>query len=261
MNNAATATARTASPVRKLTYSALFLALAMVLPFLTGQIPEIGSMLCPMHIPALLCGFMCGWPWGLAVGFISPLLRSMSGMPPIWIAIPMAFEMATYGAIAGLLYRKLPKTGWRIYASLISAMVAGRLVWGLVKFLLAGLQGTEFSLALFLSGAVTTAIPGIILQLILIPILVVVMERTNMALDVRALDKNRKGLGRKRPSPFLYSSALLSSFGALVSIKNAPSGAVMTMPSTATDSTMLPQGSPAASGTEPMAACTVALGR
>ena len=64
MNNAATATARTASPVRKLTYSALFLALAMVLPFLTGQIPEIGSMLCPMHIPALLCGFMCGWPWG-----------------------------------------------------------------------------------------------------------------------------------------------------------------------------------------------------
>ena len=184
MNNAATATARTASPVRKLTYSALFLALAMVLPFLTGQIPEIGSMLCPMHIPALLCGFMCGWPWGLAVGFISPLLRSMSGMPPIWIAIPMAFEMATYGAIAGLLYRKLPKTGWRIYASLISAMVAGRLVWGLVKFLLAGLQGTEFSLALFLSGAVTTAIPGIILQLILIPILVVVMKRINMALDV-----------------------------------------------------------------------------
>ncbi len=137
MNNAATATARTASPVRKLTYSALFLALAMVLPFLTGQIPET-----------------------------------------------MAFEMATYGAIAGLLYRKLPKTGWRIYASLISAMVSGRLVWGLVKFLLAGLQGTEFSLALFLSGAVTTAIPGIILQLILIPILVVVMERTNMALDV-----------------------------------------------------------------------------
>ena len=185
MNNAATATARTASPVRKLTYSALYLALAMVLPFLTGQIPEIGSMLCPMHIPALLCGFMCGWPWGLAVGFIwHPGTTAFQHAVSIWIAIPMAFEMATYGAIAGLLYRKLPKTGWRIYASLISAMVAGRLVWGLVKFLLAGLQGTEFSLALFLSGAVTTAIPGIILQLILIPILVVVMERTNMALDV-----------------------------------------------------------------------------
>ena len=110
----------------------------------------------------------------------------------VWLAVgtrsrlylPAAALDVRHAAIAGLLYRRLPKTGWRIYASLISAMVAGRLVWGLVKFLLAGLQGTEFSLALFLSGAVTTAIPGIILQLILIPILVVVMERTNMALDV-----------------------------------------------------------------------------
>ena len=180
-----TNTQATALRIRKPTFTALYLAIALVLPFLTGQIPEVGTMLCPMHIPALLCGFMCGWPWGLAVGFISPLLPSMLfGMPPVWVAIAMAFERATYGAIAGLLYRRLPKTGWRIYASLISAMVAGRLVWGLVKFLLAGLQGTEFSLALFLSGAVTTAIPGIILQLILIPIPVVVMERTNMALDV-----------------------------------------------------------------------------
>lgn len=98
---------RNSSAVRTLTYSALCLALAMVLPFLTGQVPKIGSMLCPMHIPALLCGFLCGWPWGLAVGFLSPLLRSMFGMPPIWVAIPMAFEMATYGAVSGWLYRKL----------------------------------------------------------------------------------------------------------------------------------------------------------
>ena len=133
-----------------------------------------------LFIPTAFCSYN-----GEALDAKPPLLRSMIfGMPPVWVAIAMAFEMATYGAIAGLLYRKLPKTGWRIYASLISAMVAGRLVWGLVKFLLAGLQGTEFSLALFLSGAVTTAIPGIILQLILIPILVVVMERTNMARDV-----------------------------------------------------------------------------
>ena len=167
--------------IRRLTYAALYLAIALVLPFLTGQIPEIGSMLCPMHIPALLCGFLCGWPWGLAVGFLSPLLRSLLfGMPPVWVAIAMAFEMATYGAVSGWLYRKLGKSPARIYGSLIAAMVAGRLVWGLVKFLLAGLQGTEFNLSIFLSGAITTAIPGIILQLILIPVLVVVMERTNM---------------------------------------------------------------------------------
>ena len=111
MNNAVTST-RNSSAVRKLTYSALYLALAMVLPFLTGQVPKIGSMLCPMHIPALLCGFMCGWPWGLAVGFLSPLLRSaIFGMPPVWVSVAMAFEMATYGAVSGWLYRKLRGRG------------------------------------------------------------------------------------------------------------------------------------------------------
>ena len=58
--------------------AALFLALTYILPFMTGQIPEIGSMLCPLHIPVLLCGFICGWPWGLAVGFIAPLFRSVT---------------------------------------------------------------------------------------------------------------------------------------------------------------------------------------
>jgi len=83
--------ARSSVQIRKLTYSALYLAIALVLPFLTGQIPEIGSMLCPMHIPALLCGFVCGWPWGLAVGFVSPLLRSLLfGMPTAYTAAAMA---------------------------------------------------------------------------------------------------------------------------------------------------------------------------
>ena len=95
----------TSLQTRKLTYAALFLALAMVLPFLTAQIPEIGSMLSPMHIPVLLCGFLCGWPWGLAVGFIAPPLRSvLFGMPAMFPgAAAMAFELATYGAVSGLL--------------------------------------------------------------------------------------------------------------------------------------------------------------
>ena len=97
--------------VRRMVYAALFLALAMVLPFLTGQIPQIGSMLSPMHIPVLLCGFLCGWPWGLAVGFIAPLLRSvLFGMPPMFPgAVAMAFELAVYGCVSGWLRRKLPK--------------------------------------------------------------------------------------------------------------------------------------------------------
>ena len=165
--------------VKTLVLAALFLALALVLPFLTGQIPEIGSMLCPMHIPALLCGFFCGWPWGLAVGLIAPVLRSLIfGMPPMFpVAICMSFELATYGAVAGLLYSKLPQSKGSIYVSLLTAMVAGRLVWGVARFLCAGLNVSAFGLGAFWAGAVTTAIPGIILQIVLIPVLVMTLKK------------------------------------------------------------------------------------
>ena len=123
--------------LRRLILAALFLALAFVLPFLTGQIPQIGSALCPMHIPALLCGFFCG-PWyGLAVGAAAPLLRSLIyGMPPLMpTGIAMCFELAAYGFVAGLLYKLLPKKNGYIYVSLISAMLAGRVVWGIARVL------------------------------------------------------------------------------------------------------------------------------
>ena len=175
----------TSAQIRRLTYAALFLALAMVLPFITGQIPEIGSMLCPMHIPALLCGFLCGWPWGLAVGFIAPLLRSVVfGMPALFPgAVAMAFELAVYGGMAGYLYHRLPRRNGTVYAVLLLSMIAGRIVWGGVRVILAGLSGSTFTWALFLAGAVTNAIPGIILQLVLIPILVVAMERAGLSLN------------------------------------------------------------------------------
>ena len=171
--------------IRKLTYAALYLAIAMVLPFVTGQIPEIGSMLCPMHIPALLCGFMCGWPWGLAVGFIAPLLRSVAfGIPAMFpSAVAMAFELAVYGATAGLLYRVLPRKKGFIWLALIISMIAGRIVWGIVRVILAGLSGSSFTWALFIAGAVTNAIPGIVMHLVLIPVLVIAMERAGLTLN------------------------------------------------------------------------------
>ena len=170
-----------APSVRKLTYAALCLALVLALPFLTGQIPEIGNMLCPMHIPALLCGYLCGWPWGLAVGGIAPILRSLLfARPPMFSAIGMAFELAVYGAAAGFLYRKLPKTRGSIYVSLIAAMIAGRLVWGAAQLVLMGLQDSVFTMEAFLAGAVTTAVPGIILQLVLIPVVVMALEKAKL---------------------------------------------------------------------------------
>ena len=112
--------------IKKLTLSAMFLALAFVMPFLTGQIPQVGSMLCPMHIPVLLCGFFCGAPWGLVIGLIAPLLRSVTlGMPPMFpTAFCMAFELAAYGFVAGYLHNKLPRRKINVYVSLISAIKA-----------------------------------------------------------------------------------------------------------------------------------------
>ncbi len=166
----------------KLVYSALCLALAMVLPFLTGQIPQVGQMLSPLHIPALLCGFLCGWPYGLAVGFIAPLMRSMIfTMPPMYpAAIAMAFEMAVYGMIAGLLYKRLPKKIPYIYVSLITAMIGGRIVWGIARFVLAGLGGSSFPIEMFIGGAFLEVIPGIILHIVLIPVIVMALRKANL---------------------------------------------------------------------------------
>ncbi len=170
--------------IRRLTWSAIWLALTLVLPFLTGQIPTVGSMLCPMHIPVLLCGFTCGWPWGVLVGFVAPPLRMvLFGMPPAMVAIPMAFELAAYGFVSGLLYKKLPRSKMNIYVALISAMVIGRLAWGAVKFVMMGLSTSAFPLSAFIAGAVTTAIPGIILHIVMIPLIVMLLEKHKLILN------------------------------------------------------------------------------
>jgi len=174
------------STVLKLVLSALFLALALVLPFLTGQIPEIGSMLCPMHLPVLLAGFVCGGPLAAVVGFAAPLLRFlMFGMPPIYpVGIAMAFELLTYGLISGVMYSHVfkKKTIVSVYASLLTAMVAGRVVWGIVRLVLAGIAGDAgaFTFAAFLSGAITTALPGILVQVILIPVIVLALRKAKL---------------------------------------------------------------------------------
>lgn len=174
-----------------LAFAGVFLALAYVMPFLTGQIPEIGAMLCPMHFPVLLCGFICGAPYGLIVGFVAPLLRSVTlGMPALFpTATAMAFELATYGLIAGVLYKYLPKKKPLIYVSLLGAMVAGRIVWGAVTFCIMGFDATNFSFAAFWAGAVVNAIPGIMAQIILIPALIMVLEKAKLIPDETKVNK------------------------------------------------------------------------
>lgn len=171
---------------KKLVLSALFMALGMVLPFLTGQIQQIGNMLLPMHIPVLLCGFICGWQYGLAVGFVTPLLRSvLFGMPPLMpTAAAMAVELAVYGLVTGVLYGKLPKKTPYLYVSLLGAMIAGRIAWGLAAVPLFGIAGKGFSVQIFLSGALFNAIPGIVLQIVLIPVIMMAVMRAGYLRNV-----------------------------------------------------------------------------
>lgn len=167
---------------KNLVLAGLFLALGLVIPFLTAQIPSIGSKLLPMHIPALLCGFICGWPYGLIVGFIVPIFRSiLFGMPPMFpVAMAMAFELAVYGCMTGLLYKLFPKKNAFIYVNLIIAMICGRTIWGIASFFLYGLSGIAFTGEVFMAGAFINAIPGIAIQMIIIPIIIIALRRAKL---------------------------------------------------------------------------------
>ena len=176
----------------RLSIAALMLALCMVLPFLTGQVQQIANKVSLMHLPVLLCGYFCG-PWyGLAVGIIAPLMRSLLFQMPVMFpnAIGMAFELATYGFVTGLLYRLLPKRMGYLYFSLISAMVLGRLVWGLARTALAGVGGDPFTLKLFLTNGFINAVPAVALQLLVVPVLVVAAFRAFPRL--RPIDKQKQ---------------------------------------------------------------------
>ncbi|MCR5777243.1 MAG: ECF transporter S component [Lachnospiraceae bacterium] len=169
--------------IKKLTFTAMFLAIGIILPFFTGQIPEIGSMLLPMHIPVFLCALICGEKWGTPMAFVLPILRSaLFGMPPMYpTAIAMAFELAAYAFVAGYLYSH---SKWQcskaLLRCLVIAMVAGRVVWGIAQVVLLGIAGNAFTVQAFLAGALFKAIPGIVLQLILIPAVMIALNRTKL---------------------------------------------------------------------------------
>ncbi len=165
--------------IQKLTLAAVCLALCLVLPFLTGNIPQIGNALCPMHIPVFLCAFLCGPWWAAGIGFMAPLLRFLLvGMPPIFpTGLAMAFELMSYGVIAGLLYRRLPGKPVYIYVSLLGAMVGGRIIWGIARALMSGAAGAAFTWALFLADGFINALWGIALHILLIPVVVMALKK------------------------------------------------------------------------------------
>ncbi len=168
--------------IQNLVTAAMLMAVGIVLPFFTGQIPQIGNMLLPMHLPVIVCGLVCGWQYGGIVGFMLPLLRYiLFGMPPMPNGAAMALELAAYGAVCGFLYHH---SRWKcivsLYRSLIAAMIIGRVVWGMASMVIFGMTGNLFTWQMFLAGAFLNAIPGILLQLIFIPALMLILNRTGL---------------------------------------------------------------------------------
>ena len=157
------------SPVRRMVMAALCVALCVVLPIAFHTIPDAGSVFLPMHIPVLLCGLICGWPYGLACGLLGPVLSSLvTGMPPAAYLPPMIVECAVYGAVCGLML-KIVRTGRPtadLYIALVTAMLAGRVVSGIAKALI---FSPGMAMGVWITSSFITALPGIVIQLVLVP--------------------------------------------------------------------------------------------
>lgn len=166
--------------IQRLVIAAVCLCLGLVLPFITGQLQSVNKIISPMHYSVLICGFICGWKYGFCIGFITPIIRSVIfSMPPIYPrAVEMAFELAIYGLVSGLIYTTAKKqTVLRLYLALVVAMVSGRLMLGVVRAVLLGFAGDAFLLKAFLTTAFVEDIPGIAIQLVVIPAVVVIIKK------------------------------------------------------------------------------------
>lgn len=166
---------------RRLVMTALCVALGVVLPQALHAVPNAGNVLLPMHIPVLLCGLCCGWSYGLGCGILTPLMSHLiSGMPPAAVLPAMVCELAAYGLISGLAakYIRTGKRALDIYIQLISAMLIGRVVYGITNALI--FRAGAYSMEIFLTAAFVTALPGIILQLVLLPALILILEKARV---------------------------------------------------------------------------------
>lgn len=166
---------------KKLVITALMIAFGVILPILFHTIPDAGRVLLPMHIPVLICGLMCGGSYGLLCGIITPIMSSLlTGMPPAAYLPGMVCELAVYGLVAGLVISLMKNSTGIVsmYISLITAMVAGRLVIGVLNSFIFSVG--EYSMAIWVSSMFVKALPGILLQLIVIPILIKALTRTRI---------------------------------------------------------------------------------
>lgn len=168
------------SSVKKLVFTAVCAALCLVLPMAFHAIPNAGQVMLPMHIPVLLCGLVCGWPYGLVCGLLGPFLSSViTAMPPAAMLPSMLVECAVYGFVSGVLmkYVRTGRSAADLYISLISAMVAGRIAAGFAK---AWIFTPGISPFAWVTTSLVTGIPGVVLQLAVLPLVVSALSRARL---------------------------------------------------------------------------------
>lgn len=169
------------STLKKSIYSAICVALAIILPIAFHSIPNAGNVFCPMHLPILICGLICGWNYGLLCGIIAPALSSLiSGMPPAAILPGMMLELAIYGFVCGIMIKAIHTNNIYadLYASLIVALLIGRIAAGIAHALL--FSAGDYSIALWATGYFVTCLPGIIIQLIFIPSIIFALQKSHL---------------------------------------------------------------------------------
>ena len=168
------------TPVKKLVFTAVCSALCLVLPMAFHTVPNAGMIFLPMHIPVLLCGLICGWPYGGVCGLIGPLISSLlTSMPPAAMLPSMMVECCAYGFVSGLLmkYVRTRHAVVDLYISLVSAMVVGRVVAGFAKAWIFTPGVAPFA---WVSTSLVAGIPGIVIQLILMPMVVLALTKAKL---------------------------------------------------------------------------------
>ncbi len=170
--------------ILKLIISSLCIAAGIVLPVAFHAIPNAGSVFLPMHIPVLLCGLICGPFYGFACGILTSLLSCLlTGMPPVAFLPGMLCELAVYGFVSGILFSVVKTKNRQVntFISLIGAMLSGRLIGGILNAFIFSVG--KYTMQIWLTSSFVTALPGIIAQLIFIPVIIFALQRAKLIDD------------------------------------------------------------------------------
>lgn len=171
--------------IKKLALTSVFIAIGIIIPILFHSVSMFGKIFLPMHIPVILCGIICGPVFGVTAAIMTVILSSIiTGMPPLYpMAVIMIFELITYAIVSGVIIRLLRNrlnTIITLYISLVVAMLLGRLILGIASVIFIGILGTGYSMEAFITGAFVTGLTGIIIQLILIPWLIIILNKAHL---------------------------------------------------------------------------------